>query len=112
MKKRDDAQLLRLGDVLSSAHDFPWNYALYLPSGTNLTADISCLVLDPNIGVEGPDDVPAALQHNLRYSLDMQSVQGIIDNARTQLGKAQLDQLKSALDYYLKRDAFIDFSKP
>lgn len=109
MNKADE--LHKLGDVLLLARDFPWNHALYLPKSGELKADTPCLVLDPDLGVDGPDDIPTVLNHNLKYIIDMQSVQGIADNARAQLGNVRLDQLISALKYYLSKDAFIDFRK-
>jgi hypothetical protein len=71
-----------------------------------------CLVLDPDLGLEGPDSHPTAVQHQMKYSMGMQQVQDVVGNARAQAGDLDASRLLAALVHYYTKDAFIDFGKP
>ncbi len=98
-----------LGEVLRTIDEFHWESSLYLESDVKLMASVNAQVVktDP-YSLEPLEDVPT----QYRRLLSVQDVQGIVSNARQQLGKPTTEQLVEALQYYVTKDAYLEFPKP
>jgi hypothetical protein len=95
--------------LLQHSHDFPWNSALYLPRGSEWSYDTPATVLDPNDCEDEEEDPPFARVNQLKYALDIATVQSVVANARMQLPNPTDHDLLCAFDHYHRHDAFIDF---
>jgi hypothetical protein len=107
-------QLLPLKEILSSIDALPWRHALFTAERHPFRMETSVAVLDHNdVDSDDPDAVPAfAREHGLSYALTIHGLRDIAGNARAQLPRGPtLDQLLAALNYYMARDAFIDFTE-
>ena len=94
--------------VLQSPADLPWDHALYLPRQENWTLDTECAVLDPDDVADDRDEAPQeALTRELKYALDIGTVQDIVENVGLQRQGADLELLLEALKYYWRHDAFM-----
>jgi hypothetical protein len=98
-----------LGELLRAIDGFHWESSLYLEADVKLTASVKAQVVrtDP-YSLEPLENVPP----HYRRLLSVQDVQGIVSNARQQLGMPTTEQLVEALQYYVTKDAFIEFPKP
>ncbi len=110
MNKQKDSNRVILGDVLGHANDFPWSFSLYLPFDVAWKNDTPCAVLDTaDLGEEAvPEHV---MTTGLEYAMGMQSVQGIVANARAQKEEPSEDDLLSAFLHYYDNDAFIEIPR-
>ena len=103
------SRLQKLSKVLIMMDELPWKHALYLAGSFPWTENTLCAVLDPN-ETDDPDEVPDfAKQNELKYALSVHEVQGIVANAKQQLGKVAMPRLIEAFNFYYKNDAFIEF---
>ncbi|MBL8918239.1 MAG: hypothetical protein JNJ54_05225 [Myxococcaceae bacterium] len=98
-----------LGELLRAIDGFHWESSLYLEPDVKLTAAVKAQVVrtDP-YSLEPLEDVPP----QYRRLLSVQDVQGIVSNARQQLGKPTTAQLVEALQYYVTKDAYLEFPQP
>jgi len=105
-------QFVSLCEILQNINDYQWSDALYLPDEDKWTQNTKGVVLDPDDVDAEEDEIPKfALDNNLIYSLDIQTIQGIIDNANQQKKDCTIEDLFDAYLYYYNNDAFIVFNK-
>lgn len=103
---------MQLVDFLRRVSTFRWDYALFVAGARPYGRTTPCGVFDPNDS-EDPDEDPAEVKAlGLKYALGVQDVRDILENAAEQKSEVSEDELIGALNFYLSRDAFIDFSKP
>lgn len=101
----------QLLEVLNNADKFSWKLGLYLPKGEAWGPETRCLVWDVEDS-DDPDTDPArATENGLSFTLFLQDIQSIRENARQQRSNVSLEDLLSAFQYYYENDAFIDFRK-
>src|SRR5262249_16017233 len=105
------ASLTTLGRVLENVESFPWEHALYLPQGEAWSLGTRAMVLNPDDS-DADEGAPSEAQASgLVYALDLQSVRGVVDNARQQRPKATHEELLRAFLYYYDHDAFVLFQR-
>ena len=100
-----------LCDLLQRAKDAPWNHALYVTGRRALRAQTQCAVLDRGDARDREPDAepPFALQHGLRYLLQMADVKDVVENAELQLGRPPTsEEAVTALRFYVEHDAFVE----
>ncbi|AFI89097.1 hypothetical protein F6Q07_06285 [Pectobacterium parmentieri] len=100
-----------LREVLKDAENIDWHLALYLPK------EVSAWNLDSLVMIEDPDDVdsddpdedPDVVKNaGYRYVMGIQSIQGIVNNAKLQLNNISDESLFTCFIFYFERDAFIE----
>ena len=101
---------LKLQDILSSPETLHWAHGLYMPRDSEWDLETPCLVWDVDDCEADSDEPKEAVDRGFKYVLGIQAVQGIVQNARTQLPRASSTDLLNAFIYYFEHDAFIDFS--
>ncbi|WNG52018.1 hypothetical protein F0U60_53865 [Archangium minus] len=102
-----DSQLALLGDVLQRIEEFHWQDFLFAETRPPWTAETRCAVLERDpYSDELPDE---AKRLSLVPVLDIQVVQSVVRNAMLQRPDLQAADLVRALEFYFKRDAFIEF---
>jgi hypothetical protein len=98
-----------LEEILKTADELPWNYALYLSQEKPWNRDTLCTVLNPNNCEDEDEEPPFAKQHAFIYGLGINDVQDIVNNAKQQEAEIGIDGLVKAFLYYYDNDAFIEF---
>ncbi|AOR64124.1 hypothetical protein KU73_12170 [Pectobacterium wasabiae] len=97
--------------VLKDAENIDWHLALYLPK------DVPAWSLDSLVMIEDPDDVdsddpdedPDVVKNaGYRYVMGIQSIQGIVNNAKCQLNDISDTSLFTCFIFYFEHDAFIE----
>ena len=69
------------------------------------------MVLDPNDVEDDEDEVPkAAKEKQLMYTLNIQTMQGIVKNVEQQNHNYTEDDLVEAFLYYYDNDAYIELN--
>jgi len=101
---------MTLGYILGHPADFPWNFALYLPRNSDWSLQTPAQVLDPNDCGDDEEDPPFATANGLRYTLGIQDIQSIVENAQRQIPSPSLEDLLRAFQHYFQNDAFIQFN--
>ena len=101
-----------LQKILITALDLPWDHHLYLETGL-IALQHKALVLNDDEEVERNDkDEPIyATSRGFSYYLNMQDVQSVVENARSQVNEPSLAQLFEALKHYHDRDSYIEFKR-
>lgn len=100
--------MLILGDVLNQIEKYKWSDALYLPEDEVWNVASKCLVLDPDDVEDDNDEAPQiAISNNLQYALDIQTVQGVIDNYKHTYDDLSDERLVEAFLFYYDNDSFI-----
>lgn len=103
-------KIVKLREVLLNSEEFKWSDALFLINGEKWTLDSKCSVLDPDDVEDDADEEPRfAIDNNLKYSLNMQEIQSVVDNANQQCDCCTESELLQAFLYYYDNDAFITF---
>ena len=97
-----------LGELLQEIERHHWESGLFVESDVQLASSNRAQVVrtDPYTR-EALEPVHASL----RELLSVQDVQDIVSIARQQLPSATPEQLVEALQYYMLKDAFLDFRK-
>ena len=96
-----------LGEVLRNPERFPWNYALYAAPDLPFELNLPVLIWDVD-DVDENTDLPAeAKSLGMVYVLGMQTIQGIVSNAKEQRPEASIERLLDALDFYYRNDTFV-----
>lgn len=102
----DEIQRLTLEEALTKAKELNWKLALFCDQKYPYTADTFFYIAAPDeyelIELDGK---------RYEYTLMVQDLQGIVENARQQKPDANSEDLVNAFNYYMTHDAFIDFSK-
>lgn len=106
-------QRMTLGQLLGRSDALSWTSALYLPiTAHTLSLSTPCCVLEEDEDEENAETANYVAQNDFKYVLGIQAVQDIVANARTQKSDVSSTELLGALEYYLKRDAFIRLDTP
>ena len=101
----------KLVDVLRNIESFEWSKALFLPEDEIWGIDTKCMILDPNDVEDEDDEAPQiALENELSYALDVQSIQAIVQNISEQKKDFTDEDLLEAFLYYYDNDAYIELS--
>jgi hypothetical protein len=104
-------KILKLRDVLLSSESYEWSDALFMGRNEVWTLDSKCTVLDPDDVEDDADEEPRfAAENNMNYTLSMQDIQSIVDNAKQQCENCTENDLLQAFLYYFDNDAFIEFN--
>lgn len=102
-----DEKILKLSSILKNINNYPWNYGLYLKGGYPWNSESLGVIL--NINELDPEDDPEfAKKNNMKYALNVQSVQDIVEGAISQKKNVSIEELIEAFNYYYKNDAFIN----
>ncbi|MDP3233790.1 MAG: hypothetical protein Q8S33_10795 [Myxococcales bacterium] len=98
-----------LGELLQEIDQHHWQSSVFVETDVQLAPSNRAQVVrtDRYTG-EALEPVAASL-HKL---LSVADVRDIVSNARQQLPSATPEQLVEALQYYVLKDAFIEFRKP
>jgi len=103
------SDFIPLGVVLETIENFTWSDALYLPKNEEWNKTTKGLIWDPNDVEDDEMDAPApAIENGLVDALDIQTIQGIVYNAKEQKEKITVDELVEAYLFYFNNDAFIE----
>ncbi|MEO3943820.1 hypothetical protein [Gorillibacterium sp. CAU 1737] len=99
---------MTLRTILTQIETFEWSDALFLPENETWSLETQGAVLDPDDVEDDEDEVPKfAKDHDLMYALDIQTIQGIVENAYEQKSECTDQELFEAFTYYYDHDAFI-----
>lgn len=98
----------RLLDVIKNIEEFPWNKALFLAGQYPWNEDTPCAILDPDDSDDPDEDPEPARQQGLKYTLSVQDVQGVVENAKEQDPNVSLRRLLDAFNFYYRNDAYIE----
>lgn len=96
-----------LGALLQEIDRHHWESSFFVEADVRLSASTRAQVVKTDLYTLEPLE---PVEPALRRLLSVQDVQGIVSNARQQLGSASIGQLVEALQYYAINDAFIDFA--
>ena len=100
-------QVGKLGDLLRSIDDQPWNYSVYLPARQDWNENTPYIIADPDQLDESETEPLLARKSGLQYALGVGATQDVIINAKEQKPGATLPELIAALRYYFDNDAFM-----
>ncbi len=104
--------MYKLAFILNNAETFLWSDALFLPEDEVWDNNTEGLIWDPDDIEDDEDELPkAAIENKLMYTLSIQSIQLIVQNARMQKQNISEDELLEAFLFYYDNDAYIDFTK-
>lgn len=104
--------LISIKEVLKNIGDYEWSYALFLPEDEVWKLNTQSAVLDPDDIEDEDEEFPKlAIEKNLIYTLNIQTIQGIVKNAYEQRANCSDNDLLEAFLYYYDNDAFIKFIK-
>jgi hypothetical protein len=105
--KGNRMQLMTLNELLSHVDKLNWTYVLYLPTNETWTEKTVCAILESEEDEISNEAKNYISHHNLRYILDIQTIQSIVSNAKLQKHDASIQDFFQAFLYYHKNDAFI-----
>lgn len=100
-----------LREVLRNVENIDWRLALYL------SRDVSAWDLNSLVMIEDPDDIdsddldddPEVVKNaGFRYVMGIQSLKGIVNNAKLQRNIVSDEDLFKAFIFYFENDAFIN----
>lgn len=101
-------KLMALRSILNNIEKFEWSDALFLPEDETWSLDTQAAIIDPDDVEDEIDEVPKFAKDNkLMYTLDIQTIKGIIKNAYEQKTECTDKDLIEAFLYYYDNDAFI-----
>ncbi len=98
-----------LGELLQEINLHPWQSALFVETDVQLAPTNRAQIVRTDDFTQEPLEPVAPMLSQL---LSVQETQDIVSNARQQLAKPTTEQLVEALQYYVLKDAFIEFAKP
>lgn len=102
---------ISLREILNNSASMPWRTALFVDKEKPLELSSEVILHDPDDISDDDSDIPeAVLAAGFEYLIDTPAVQDICENARAQIENASIDKFFEALNFYLKNDAFIEFS--
>ena len=97
-----------LFEILISIEEYKWSDALFLPEEEEWNKETLAMILDPDDVESEEDDAPKeALDNGLMYVLDVQTIQGIVENYKVGHKDVTGDDLLEAFLYYYDNDAYI-----
>ena len=101
----------KLSSILKNVMNFKWSDALFLPEDEVWDKNTKGMVLDPNDVEDDEDEVPKeAKEKQLMYTLNIQTMQGIVKNVEQQNHNYTEDDLVEAFLYYYDNDAYIELN--
>jgi hypothetical protein len=102
-------KLITLRKILEDIEQFEWSDALFLPEDETWDLDTRGAVMDPDEVEDDSDEVPEfARDNNLMYTLDIQTIKGIVKNALAQKTESTDEDLIESFLYYYDHDAFME----
>lgn len=105
--RKPAAQAKTLGTILQEIEDHHWQSLLFVEADVQLTPSTRVQVVERDKDTREPlQPVDPAL----RRLLSVSDVRDIVINAMQQVPNATVGQLVEALQYYVSKDAFIDFA--
>ena len=97
--------------ILNNMETFKWSDALFLPENEVWDKHTKGLIQDPDDIENDEDELPkAAIENHFIYTLSIQSIQLIVENAKRQKQNISDDDLLEAFLFYYDHDAYMDFS--
>lgn len=96
-----------LGKLLQEIDRHHWESSLFVESDVQLSVLSRAQIVKTDPYTLEPLEF---VEPTLRQLLSVQDVQGIVSNALQQEPHATVAQLVEALQYYVSKDAFIDFA--
>ena len=103
--------MYKLAFILSNAETFHWSDALFLPENEVWDCHTEGLIWDPDDIEDEENERPkAAIENQFMYTLSIQCIQLIVQNARKQKQNITEDELLEAFLFYYDNDAYMDFS--
>lgn len=95
-------KIMKIKDVLLNSEEFKWSDALFLIKGEKWILDSKCAVLDPDdVEDDADEETRFVIDNNLKYSLNMQDIQSIVDNVNQQCECCTEGELLQAFLYYI-----------
>ena len=102
-------KIVKLRDVLLNLEDFERRDALFMVRDEKWGLNTKCAVLDPDdVEDDADEESRFAMDNNLKYTLNMQEIRGIVMNAYEQKSSCTENELLEAFLYYYNHDAFIE----
>jgi hypothetical protein len=102
--------IFKLSQILESAEKLPSQSDLFLPKNERLSKDTKCAVLIDDDNFEFTEETLSfAETHGLNRHFGIELVQDFVANAKLQKSVLSVEELVTALEYYLEYDAFYDF---
>ena len=97
--------------ILNNMETFKWSDALFLPENEVWDKHTKGLIQDPDDIENDEDELPkAAIENHFIYTLSIQSIQLIVENAKRQKQNISDDDLLEACLFFYGDDAYMDFS--
>ena len=94
-----------LKDAISKASELPWDYSLFVAINSAISPETAISI------VSDDEDVIELEKLGFEYLLTVSDMQDVVSNLDSQIGTASIDKYIEALNYYVKNDAFINFSE-
>jgi hypothetical protein len=101
---------LTLSDVLKNASELPWDESLCLPADGPWTLASPAMLWDQDEVIDDEEELAVLAPYGVVCVLGLGDVQDIVSNARQQKADCTISELFDAFMYYLRNDAFIQFS--
>ena len=102
--------IYKLAYVLCHIDDFKWSDALFLPQNEVWNLQSSCVVLDPDDFYTSNNEICThTAEDKFVYSLDIQNIQLICENAYDQKPNCTVEDLLNAFLYFYDHDAYLEF---
>lgn len=102
----------KLTFILNNIEKFNWSDALFLPENEVWDNHTEGFIWDPDDVGDDEDALPKAANENkFMYTLSIQSIQLIVQNAKKQKQNISEDELLQAFIFYYDNDTYIDFNK-
>lgn len=103
---------ITIKDVLINCEKFEWSDALFLPEAEVWSLETQGIIWDPDDVEDDEEEYPEVAKENKLFcSISIQTIQGIVDNAKQQVKACSIEQLFDAFLFYWDHDAFITFDK-
>ncbi len=103
-----EAELVTIREVLSNAENLKWSDALFLSDAEEWTLDSRGIIWDPDDVESDEAEVPEIAERNGLYcSMNISTIQEIVENAKQQAGNCSVEILFEAFLYYWDQDAFL-----
>ncbi len=110
-KRKSADMMYELIFILNNIESFKWSDALFLPENEVWDKHTKGLIQDPDDIENDEDELPkAAIENHFIYTLSIQSIQLIVENAKRQKQNISTDDLLEAFLFYYDNDAYMDFS--
>lgn len=85
------------------------DYLLFSNRDRLISIETLWAIMEDDEGYPTEEEIEIRKRRNLKPTLDISTIQQIIENARMQTSDIPLDQFIEAVNYYLTHDAFIHF---